>query len=68
MKRRILLALLPFCALVQTVSSEPFDARAPRNGAFAQGGQAPGGAPAVRSPEVTADRRATLRLAAPKAS
>lgn len=68
MKGRILLVLLPFCALVQAVSSEPFDSRAPRNGAFAQGGQAPGGAPAVRSPEVTSDRRVTLRLAAPKAS
>jgi enterochelin esterase family protein len=30
--------------------------------------QGPGGAPAVRSPEVFADRRVTFRLAAPKAS
>jgi enterochelin esterase-like enzyme len=52
MKLRIVFQLVAVFALVQTISGQQ---------------QAPTPPPAVRSPEVLADRRVTFRLAAPKA-
>jgi enterochelin esterase-like enzyme len=58
MKRRMLLLMLPFCALAQIGNAQQPVAQAPGAAAAAN----------VRSPEVSADRRVTFRIAAPKAS
>lgn len=58
MRLRTLLLLLPLCAVAQIGSAQQPAAQAPGVGAAAN----------VRSPEVSADRRVTFRLAAPKAS
>jgi enterochelin esterase-like enzyme len=58
MRLRTLLLLLPVCAVVQTSSAQQPAAQAPGVGAAAN----------VRSPEVSADRNVTFRIAAPRAS
>ena len=63
MRLRTLFLLLSLCALANTSSAQ--QTPAPARGAGGGGG---GGAAAVRSPEVSADRRVTFRIAVPKAA